>query len=89
MADKEKTSKSEAEEKQSSGRQSSATLTVPSQQSASKGMASGSTQERSSRQTSPARLPTELSIKVKTQMSRFNTIQNIAETQLISLTDAS
>jgi len=42
MADKEKTSKSEAEEKQSSGRQSPATLTVPSQQSASKGMASGS-----------------------------------------------
>ena len=89
MADKEKTSKSEAEEKQPSGRQSPATLTVPSQQSAPKEKASGSIQERSSCQASPARLPTELSIKVKSQTSRFNTIQNIAETQLISLTDAS
>jgi len=62
---------------------------VPSQQSAPKKKASGSTQKRSSRQASPARLPTELSIKVKSQTSRFNTIQNIAETQLISLTDAS
>ncbi|XP_011859064.1 PREDICTED: uncharacterized protein LOC105556580 [Vollenhovia emeryi] len=83
MPDTEKAAKAEAEEETTSGRQSPLTLNVPGQQTAPKGAASGNTQGRSSRQTSPARLSTELTLKVRSQMSRFNTIKLIADAKVV------
>ncbi|XP_011860754.1 PREDICTED: uncharacterized protein LOC105557943 isoform X1 [Vollenhovia emeryi] len=83
MPDTEKAAKADAEEKTTSGRQSPLTLNVPGQQTAPKGTASGNTQGRSSRQTSPARLSTELTLKVRSQMSRVNTIKLIADAKVI------
>ncbi|XP_011858259.1 PREDICTED: uncharacterized protein LOC105555829 [Vollenhovia emeryi] len=83
MPDTDKAAKADAEEKTTSGRQSPLTLNVPGQQTAPKGTASGNTQGRNSRQTSPARLSTELTLKVRSQMSRFNTIKLIADEKVV------
>ncbi|XP_011883857.1 PREDICTED: uncharacterized protein LOC105571000 [Vollenhovia emeryi] len=73
MPETEKAAKADAEEKTTSGRQSPLTLNVPGQQTAPKGTPSGNTQGRSSRQTSPTRLSTELTLK----HSKLNDVEKL------------